>query len=109
MLTVPDSVVSQVDLTGDGQPDEVVDTRDLACSSAASLYCGTGGCTVVLVAGEIMHRMLVKDWRVIDWHDRPVVLAALHGSACGGSNLRYCVEALTWDDGGFHSVRPPIR
>ncbi len=36
--------VERVDLDGDLQRDWVLNESGFACSSAASLYCGTGGC-----------------------------------------------------------------
>ena len=48
-LTLGENAIVQADLTGDGEPEEIIDSRQFTCSSAASLFCGTGGCTVTVV------------------------------------------------------------
>lgn len=102
--------VTEVDLTGDGVPEQVVDEGTYSCSSAASMYCGTGGCTIVAVVGGAAHRFLVKGWRVVDWDGVPVLLTQIHGANCGGMGLVRCYEALVWDgEGRFLTVRPPAQ
>jgi hypothetical protein len=44
--------VQPVDLSGDGVPETVVDESRFSCSSAASMYCGTGGCMVRAIVGD---------------------------------------------------------
>lgn len=100
------AAVTEVDLTGDGVPDEIVDQRAFRCTSAASFWCGTGGCGLIVIAGETATQLLVKDWRVVDWHGGKILLTAVHGYECGGNNLRWCYEALVWSEGALRSVRP---
>jgi len=105
-LTVAENAIVQADLTGDGRPEEIVDSREFTCSSAASLFCGTGGCTVTVVAEGVARTFLAKAWRIVDWGSQPILLLAVHGSDCGGTNLRRCFEAVVWSEGGFRSLRP---
>ncbi|MCL5776589.1 hypothetical protein M1105_06255 [Limibaculum sp. FT325] len=100
------AAITEVDLTGDAIPDEIIDEGTFRCSSAASLWCGTGGCGLTVIAEGTATQLLVKDWRVIDWHDRKILLTAVHGHECGGSNLRWCYEALVWSEGALRSVSP---
>jgi hypothetical protein len=107
-LTVADAAIVPTDLTGDGAPDAVVDGQGLRCSSSASLFCGgTGGCEIALVAEGTVTPRLAKGWRVVDWAGDRIVLLQVHGSACGGTNLRRCYEALVWSEGAFRSLRVP--
>ncbi|WP_425091370.1 hypothetical protein [Tropicimonas sp. S265A] len=96
-LTVAWDAVRRTDLTGDGQLDHVLDLQKLTCSSAASLYCGTGGCSVLFVVGDTVTERLSKGWSVERFDFLTVLLNQMHGSACGGTNLNPCVEALVWD------------
>jgi hypothetical protein len=101
--------LSQHDLAGDRVTDDwVFDLSHVACSSAASLYCGTGGCGLFLVVGDTITERLARGWTVTSFGSRQVVLLDVHGSLCGGVNWTPCVEALVWDEenGGFASVLP---
>lgn len=99
--------ITAIDLTGDGVPEEIIDESTFRCSSAASLYCGTGGCMVRIIAdGETVER-LAKAWRIVEWGESLIVLFALHGTACGSSGVDPCYEAIVWAGDHFRSVRPP--
>lgn len=103
-LTVADGAVTRVDVTGDGQADAVVDARFFRCSSAASLFCGTGGCAITVIADGSTTGFLAKGWRIIPWARHRVLLLEVHGSRCGGTNLRSCFQALNWSEGAFRSL-----
>lgn len=96
-LDVPWDATTRTDLTGDGTMDLVLDLGKLRCSSMASLYCGTGGCSVLFAVGDTVTRRLSKGWMVQRFGPFTVVLNQRHGSDCGGTNLRPCVEAMVWD------------
>lgn len=97
-LDIPWDAVARTDLTGNGETDLVLDLGKLACSSAASLYCGTGGCTVLFSVGDTLTERLSKGWTVQRFAHLTVLLNQIHGANCGGTNLNACVEALVWDD-----------
>ncbi|MEM9046071.1 MAG: hypothetical protein AAGC81_15390 [Pseudomonadota bacterium] len=103
-LDVKPGAVSQVELTGDDRPEEIVDSRFLSCSSAASLYCGTGGCSIWVLAEGTTRNLLVKDWQVVDHFGTPVLLSNIHGSECGGDNTRRCARAYVWSQGSLQTV-----
>ena len=84
------------DLTGGGEG-WVVDTALMSCSSAASMYCGSGGCSVSFVVGDHVTERIAAGWGIVPFGDRSVLLLDVHGSLCGGINPTPCVEALTWD------------
>ena len=105
VLETTDDAVTLVDLTADGQPNEIVDAAGFRCSTG-NLFCGTGGCSLTVLVDETPTEFLAKAWRVIEWGSLPILLLEVHGSACGGTNLRSCFEAVVWSEGGFRSVRP---
>jgi heat shock protein HslJ len=99
-----DGTVTRSDLTGDGAPEAIVDAHGFTCSTAAALYCGTGGCPVTVVVDGSATAFLAKGWTIVQWGQDRILLMQVHGSRCGGTNLRRCFEAAVWSDGGFRSV-----
>ncbi|WP_170391087.1 hypothetical protein [Ruegeria arenilitoris] len=89
--------VERVDLDGDLRRDWVLNESGFACSSAASLYCGTGGCMSHFWVGEEVHSLLNQGWTVVDFGRQRVVVAGIHGSNCDGINPTPCVTASVWD------------
>ena len=89
--------VHRVDLDGDIQPDWVLDEAGFACSTAASLYCGTGGCMSHFLVEDELHSLLNQGWDMVDLGPDRVLLAYVHGSQCGGINPTPCATASTWD------------
>ena len=68
VMTAPEGSLTRIDLSGDGSPDALVDEAELRCSSAASAYCGGGGCMLRAVVGETVTSWQATGWRVIDWN-----------------------------------------
>jgi len=96
-LTVNEGAIVRTDLDGDGTADWVLDETFLACSTAASLVCGTGGCNVNFLIGDVLITRLAKGWEVVPFPPMTVLLVQIHGVNCGGTNLNACVEAMVWD------------
>ncbi len=101
-----DGAVKQIDLTGDGTPDTVVDEALFKCSTAESLYGGTGGSMVHFLVGEHETARLVQGWDTANWAGSTIILLSLHGGECGGAGVDACFEAMTWGANSFVSVRP---
>jgi hypothetical protein len=91
--------VQQADLDGDGTPDTVIDESKFSCSTAASLYCGTGGCMLHTIVGDTKRAFQVEGWRMIDWDGRPILLLARDGGWCGGAGAQLCFQAIYWSMG----------
>lgn len=89
--------VSKVDLDGDSQMDWVLNESGFSCSSASSLYCGTGGCESHFLIGSTLTSLLNRGWSVVPFGPQRVLLTDVHGSRCGGINPTPCVMALVWD------------
>lgn len=102
-LSVPEGAIVTTDLSGDGQPDTLIDTSKISCSSAASLYCGTGGCSVFVIIGDAVTNLLVKGWQIVDWEGDRILVTAVHGYECGGTNLRHCYRAYVWNEGALRT------
>ncbi|MFC6639625.1 hypothetical protein GV827_15925 [Sulfitobacter sp. JBTF-M27] len=85
---------------------ELVDESQYACSSAVSLYCGTGGCILNLILdGETM-AWQATGWRLIDWGPDRFLLIGRDGGWCGGTGAEVCYEALVWSNGKILTVGP---
>lgn len=106
-MTAPEGAVTSVDLSGDGAADAVVDESRLTCSTAASAFCGSGGCMVHAVVGNKVTSWLATGWRIIDWNQDRILLIGRDGGDCGGIGAERCYEAAVWSDGRFLTVAPP--
>ena len=104
VMTATGKETQRIDVTGDGVPDTIIDSFEFRCSPAASMFCGTGGCQLWIIVGEEIHEFRSKGWDVVKWANLTVLLLQVHGSECGGTNLRSCVRAEVWSDGDFYSV-----
>ena len=98
--------ITRIDLDGDLRTDWALDETSFACSSAASLYCGTGGCMSHFLVGDVLSSVLNKGWDVVVLGPDRVLLTDVHGSQCGGFNPTPCVTASVWDaeDGMWRST-----
>lgn len=103
-LEVSQGAITSIDVTGDGVADEVVDMSKVICSSARSFFCGTGGCGLTIIADGKSSDFLAKAWKVVMWDEQPLLLLVVHGSECGGNNLRRCYRAAVWTENGFSTV-----
>lgn len=89
--------VARVDLDGDLRPDWVLNEGSFACSSAASLYCGTGGCMSHFLVGDVLGSVLNQGWDVVALGHLRLLVTDVHGAQCGGINPTPCVTASVWD------------
>jgi hypothetical protein len=104
-----EGAVRQIDMTGDGTPDTVVDEALFTCTTAASLYGGSGGSMIHIFANGTESSFLVQGYETARWADRLIVLLAVDGSACNTISANPCFEALTWVEDRFVSVRRPVE
>jgi hypothetical protein len=116
-LSLTDEAVLEIDLTGDGKPETLIDTSNFSCPGASTVmspFCGmNAGCSIYVLADGQTFRWFARGWKVVEWEvgglygSEPflVVLLLRHGRDCGGDNTRDCIEALTWTEGRFSSVR----
>ena len=101
-----EGAVRQIDLTGDGKPDTLVDEGIFTCSTAASLFGGSGGSMIHILANDTQSSYLVQGYETTTWAGSLILLLAQHGSNCNATGVLPCFEALTWGEDSFLSVRP---
>ena len=102
-FSATDKAITMHDFTGDGRPEEVIDASQFSCSTAASMWGGSGGRLLwVLVDGK-KHEFLAHKWQVVDVDGQKVLLLAVHSSECSDI-VGPCYRALVWSD-GFRTVR----
>lgn len=104
-----EGAVRSLDVTGDGQPDTLVDEGLFTCTTAASLYGGSGGSMIHVFVGDVQSDFLVLGYETLTWADRTILLLALHGTNCNGIGADPCFEALVWNGDRFMSVRAPVQ
>ncbi len=102
----PDDSVLEADLDGQEPIDRIVDSSRFACSTAANMYCGSGGCSLHAIIGDQSWEIQAEGWRVIDWNGLPILLIARDGGWCGGAGAQICFEAVSWSDGRMMTVMP---
>ncbi len=85
---------------------ELVDESQYACSSAASLFCGTGGCMLNLIVDDEIRAWQATGWQLIDWGPDRILLIGRDGGWCGGAGAEVCYEAVVWSDGKILTVGP---
>ena len=81
------------DLTGDGRPEEIIDASQFSCSTAASLWSGTGGTYLWLIVDGKTYEFLAHKWQVVDMDGQKVLLLAVHSSECGDT-IWHCYRSL---------------
>jgi hypothetical protein len=87
--------VHRVDLGGDTDPDWALDEAAFACSSAANLFCGTGGCMLHTLIDDHLTSILSLAWHVIATADGPAILVHVHPSGC--DDRAPCLTISAWD------------
>ena len=92
-----DDALKQIDLDGDGDLDWVLNEVSFTCSSAASLYGGTGGSMSHFVVTGVVASVLNQGWVVTSFGPHSVLLVDVHGSQCGGINPTPCATSSIWD------------
>ena len=97
-----DRAVTLVDVTGSGETDTVVDSAAFACSSAASLFCGTGGCALDVIFEGSAFSFLAKGWSVRSGEDAPELAIEVHWSEC--NHTSFCFEKFVWQGAKFESL-----
>lgn len=96
-FTLEFGAVHRVDLDGDIRRDWVLDEAGFSCSSAASLFCGSGGCMSHFLVDKRTFSLLNQGWEMVNIGPFRVLLADVHGSQCGGINSTPCIASSVWD------------
>lgn len=101
-VTFAPDTVRELDLTGDGRDDFIVDFRDTKCGDHESTYCRTGGCVLdILVArpdGSVraVFDGYVRSYSIVASPTKGGAARTIrfdpHGSYCGGFGAQACVK-----------------
>lgn len=114
---VPDraNFARQIEVTGDGKPDWVIEHSAFACKvsqaqmdagnvpDTGSGFCGTAGCQItILGSGRKGHAPIfegiLRDLTPVDLGGgRKGIETSVHGTACGGAGAEVCIETLIWN------------
>lgn len=97
-FALEEGAVQRVDLDGDNADDWVVNEGRFACSTAASLYGGTGGAMSHFMIGSELNSIQNQGWTTTKFGPHTVLLARVHGSNCDGINPTPCVVSSVWDE-----------
>lgn len=95
--------ITLYDITGDGRPEEFVDASQFSCSTALTLWGGTGGTFLWVIVEGKEYEFLAHKWRLVDFDGQQVLLLAVHSSQCS-DDVGPCYRALVWQE-GFRSIR----
>ena len=102
-FSMTERAITSHDFTGDGQPEEVVDASQFSCSTAASMWGGSGGKYLWVIADGKAYEFLAHKWRVVDVDGQKVLLLAVHSSECSDT-IGPCYRAQVWSE-GFRTTR----
>ncbi len=100
---ITERAITLYDFTGDGKLEKIVDSSQFSCSTAASLWSGSGGTILWVIIDGKTYEFLAHKWRVIDMDHQKVLLLAVHSSECS-DKIGPCYRALVWSD-GFRTTR----
>ena len=93
-----DKAVVRYDFTGDGEPEELIDGAQFSCSTAMTLWGGSGGTFLWVAAPDKTYEFLAHRWQVADVDGQNVLLLAVHSSQCS-DDIGPCYRAFVWQDG----------
>ena len=107
-VTFKPGFVTTRDINADGKPDYILNYEHFQCGEIITMFCGTGGCLMEIVASDD-DGGFVNVWnenarriRFATIKKRPAMLIDLHGSACGRFGAERCAMTLYWNGSKFH-------
>ena len=98
-----EQAVTLHDLTGDGKPEKIIDASHFSCSTALSLWGGSGGTYLWVIVDGKKYEFLAHKWKIVEMDDQKVLLLAVHSSECSDT-IGPCYRAFVWGD-GFRTTR----
>jgi hypothetical protein len=95
-LTVGPEAIRSIDLTGDGRTDYIVNYDHVTCERRPEIFCGTGGCPLVIVVAlpngrfREVFRQQVLVHEVEPGSGARTIRFRLHGTYCGKTGPEPC-------------------
>jgi len=105
-LQGPQTVWAPLDLGPAGPDARIFVSTDWGCPEPPGVFWHTGGGEVILRAEGQYFRATARGWGVLEFNQTPVIMLSRHGTFCDGAGYQPCLEAVTWSDGRWLSVRP---
>lgn len=98
-VTFDDSFASQRDLDGDGTPDLELDYGGATCEGAATLFCGSAGCTREIWRATPAGYVQAFRANYYDVQPGPpgILTFQMHGSFCDRVGAEGCTRRYRWD------------
>ncbi len=97
-----------LDPDDEAKDDVILDFNHVLCSLNYSLWHGTGGSIIHVVRnGETSASWTGGRWRLSEFDGTPLLLIGRHGGNCDGYGAQPCVQAISFYEGGFSTVRFP--
>lgn len=100
---VDEDATQQLDLNNDWQIDEIIDEGKFSCSTASSLYCGTGGCMIHIIVNGKDYNYLAHSWKIVEFDKDKIIIMSAHWSECNYKSP--CLKAITWQNGSFRGLK----
>jgi len=98
------NAVQSMDVNGDGSDDLIIDESQFSCSTAASLFGGTGGSIVTIQIGDVVLQEMAQGWEILDRYNQKILLLGRHGSFCNQPGYVACFEAMVFSEGAWQTV-----
>jgi hypothetical protein len=96
-LTIGATALTEAELNGDGQPDVLLDSRQLDCSASPAMFCvAETGCELNIFVGAEQHTIIALDWVLEDAGDRQYLVATIKGHLLQRPDD--VTARMTWDD-----------
>lgn len=107
-----DRFATETEVTNDKKSDWVLELDATRCSTSGySAWCGSGGCSMVVMGSgpkgltEILDAT-VRGWSAVDLgRGRKGLDISVHGTACGSVGADVCVQTLSWDGRKWVTVK----
>jgi hypothetical protein len=96
-FSLTSKAVRVIELGETGGSLTVLDEAEFKCSSSASMYCGSGGCSVHFLLEKESMSPQVQGWE----HKDGQLLLGQHGSVCGQVGTKVCYTTVTIKNGRF--------
>lgn len=98
VLSYSNRLITNIDISGDGNIDHIIDHSQFNCSSAIVFWRnGLFDITTIVNTRSVDIRNVAR-FTITDWDGQKVLLVDRHHSACPAAVGEPCVQAYTWSD-----------
>jgi hypothetical protein len=95
-LSIGPDAISQAFLNGPENPAALLDSSQLICTGAPTMFCGEGvGCELNVFVGDAQHSLIVLDWTLVPDDDRQLLQVTIAAALVRRPND--LTTLMTWD------------